>query len=60
MHSRDILLQAKEGDHLDQVHSDLMVLEMIRRRRLIRQSSSSAEAKSLKTRFKGTVCLPLQ
>ncbi len=29
MHSRDILLQAK-WDHLDQVHSDQMVLEMIR------------------------------
>jgi hypothetical protein len=31
MHSRDILLQAK-GDHLDRVHSDQMVLKMIRRR----------------------------
>jgi hypothetical protein len=29
MHSRDILFQAK-GDHLDRVHSDQMVLEMIR------------------------------
>jgi hypothetical protein len=35
MHSRDILLQAK-GDHLDRVHSDQMVLEMIRRGRLVR------------------------
>jgi hypothetical protein len=34
MHSRDILLQAK-GDHLDRVHSDQMVLEMIRRGRLV-------------------------
>ncbi len=32
MHSRDILLQAK-GDYLD---SDQMVLEMIRRGRLVR------------------------
>ncbi len=31
---RDILLQAK-GDHLDRVHSDQMVLEMIRRGRLV-------------------------
>jgi hypothetical protein len=31
----DILLQAK-GDHLDQVHSDQMVLEMIRQGRLVR------------------------
>ncbi len=50
--SRDILLQAK-GDHLDRVHSDQMVLEMIRRGRLVRQSSSSAEAKSLKAKAKG-------
>ncbi len=28
MHSKDFLLQAK-GDHLDQVHSDQVVLEMI-------------------------------
>jgi hypothetical protein len=35
MHSRDILLQAK-GDHLDRVHSDQMVLEMIRQGRLVR------------------------
>ncbi len=34
MHSRDILLQAK-GDHLDRVRSDQMVLEMIRRGRLV-------------------------
>jgi hypothetical protein len=34
MHSRDILLQAK-GDHLDQVHSDQIVLEMIRQGRLV-------------------------
>jgi hypothetical protein len=31
MCSKDILLQAK-GDHLGQVHSDQIVLEMIRRR----------------------------
>jgi hypothetical protein len=35
MHSREILLQAKE-DHLDHVHSDQMVLGMIRRGRLVR------------------------
>ncbi len=35
MHSRDILLQDK-GDHLGQVHSDQMVLEMIRCGRLVR------------------------
>jgi hypothetical protein len=58
MHSRDILLQAKR-DHLDRVHSDQMVLEMIRRGRLVRWSSSSVEAKSLKTRVKGTVQQPL-
>ncbi len=34
MHSRDILQQANE-DHLDRVHSDKMVLEMIRRKRLV-------------------------
>jgi hypothetical protein len=34
MHSRGILLQAK-GDHLDRVHSDQMVLEMIRQGRLV-------------------------
>ncbi len=34
MHSRDILLQAK-GDHLDQVHLDQIVLEMIRQGRLV-------------------------
>ncbi len=35
MRSRDILLQAK-GDHLDRVHSDQMVLKMIRQGRLVR------------------------
>ncbi len=35
MRSRDILLQAK-GDQLDQVRSDQVVLEMIRRGRLDR------------------------
>jgi hypothetical protein len=35
MPSRDILLQAK-GDHLGRVHSDQMVLEMIRRGRQVR------------------------
>ncbi len=35
MRSRDILQQDK-GDHLDQVHSDQMVLEMIRWGRLVR------------------------
>jgi hypothetical protein len=34
MHSRDILRKAK-GDHLDRVHSDQMVLKMIRRGRLV-------------------------
>jgi hypothetical protein len=46
MCSKDILVQAK-GDHLDRVHSDQMVLEMIRLRRLVQQSHSSAKAKSL-------------
>jgi hypothetical protein len=31
----NILVQAK-GDHLDRVHSDQMVLEMIRRGRLVK------------------------
>jgi hypothetical protein len=35
MRSRDILLQAN-GDHLGKVHSDQMVLKMIRRGRLVR------------------------
>jgi hypothetical protein len=34
MHSRDILRKAK-GDHLDRVHSDQMVLEVIRWGRLV-------------------------
>jgi hypothetical protein len=34
MHSREILLQAK-GNHLDRVHSDQMVLKMIRLGRLV-------------------------
>jgi hypothetical protein len=34
MSSREILLQAK-GDHLGRVHSDQMVLKVIRRRRLV-------------------------
>ncbi len=59
MCSRDILQQAK-GDHLDWVHSVQLVLEMIRQGRLVQRSRSSAEAKSLKTRVKGTVRLPLQ
>ncbi len=59
MRSRYILLQAK-GDHLGHVHSDQIVLEMIKRGRLVPKSRSSAEAKSLKTRVKGTVRLPLQ
>jgi hypothetical protein len=59
MRSKDILLQAK-GDHLGQVHSDQMVLEMIRRGRLVRLSRCSAEAKSLKNKVKGTVWLLLQ
>jgi hypothetical protein len=33
-HSRDILHKAK-GDHIDRVHSDQKVLEMIRQGRLI-------------------------
>ncbi len=59
MRSRDFLLQAK-GDHLGRVHSDQTVLEMIRQRRLVWDSCSSVEAKSLKTRVKGTVQQPLQ
>jgi hypothetical protein len=35
MRFRDFLLQAK-GDHLDHVYSDQMVIEMIRRERLVR------------------------
>jgi hypothetical protein len=59
MCSRDILQQAK-GDHLDRVHSVQMVLKMIRQGRLVQRTRSSAEAKSLKTRVKGTVRLPRQ
>jgi hypothetical protein len=51
MHSRDNLLQAKV-DHSDRVHSDQMVHKMIRQRRLVWQSRSSAEAKSLKLGLK--------
>jgi hypothetical protein len=43
-YSRDILHQAK-GDHLDQVHSDQMVLKMI--------SRSSVKAKVSKIGLKG-------
>jgi hypothetical protein len=46
MCSRDILLQAKE-DHLHQVHSDQMVLKMIRGGRLARQSRRSAQLSSV-------------
>jgi hypothetical protein len=59
MRSRDNLQQA-EGDHLDRVHSDQMILKMIGPGRLARYSQSSAEAKSLKTRVKRTVQLLLQ
>ncbi len=59
MHSREILRHAK-GDHLDQVHSDQIVNEMIRQGRLVRWSCSSVKAKRLKTRVKGTAGLPLQ
>jgi hypothetical protein len=59
MCSRDFLQQAK-GDLLDRVHSVQMVLEMIRQGRLVQRTRSSAEAKSLKTRVKGTVRLPCQ
>jgi hypothetical protein len=34
MHSRDVLRNAK-GDHFDRVHSDQMVLKMIRWERLV-------------------------
>jgi hypothetical protein len=37
-----------------------MVLEMIRQGMLVQQSRSSAEAKSLNTKVKGTIWLPLQ
>jgi hypothetical protein len=40
------------GDHLGWAHSDQMVLEMIRRGRLVRSSHSSAEAKVSKPRLK--------
>jgi hypothetical protein len=52
MRSRDILQQAN-GDHLNRVHSDQMVLEMIRRGRLVRYSHSSAEARVSKLGLKG-------
>ncbi len=54
MRSRDILLQAKR-DLRGRVHSYQMFLEMIRWGRLVWQSRSSAETKSLKTMVKGTV-----
>jgi hypothetical protein len=52
MHPRDILRKAK-GDHLDRVHSDHTVLELIRRERLVFFS----EAMSLKTILKKTIRL---
>jgi hypothetical protein len=54
MCSRDILREAKR-DHLDRVHSDQMLLKMIRWGRLVRKSRSSAEATSRKTRVKESV-----
>ncbi len=53
--SRDILQQAKG---IIGIESTQMVLKMIRRGRLVGQSS--AEAKSLKTKGQGTVRLPPQ
>jgi hypothetical protein len=51
MRSKDILLQAK-GNHLGRVHSDQMVLQMIRWRSLVQKGHSSAEAKSSKLGLK--------
>ncbi len=56
MRSRDILHQAKR-DHLD-LRSDGSQDDQAGE--VVRLSHSSAEAKSLKTRVKGTVILPLQ
>jgi hypothetical protein len=52
MHPRDILLKAK-GDHLDQVHSDQMVLVMIRRGRLSGRAAAQQRPRVSKLRAKG-------
>ncbi len=52
MHSRDILLQAT-GDLLDQVHSDQMVLEMIRRGSWSGRAAAQRRPRVSKLRAKG-------
>jgi hypothetical protein len=54
MRSRDILHPAKR-DHLDRVHSDQMVFKMIGV-----GGVGGGQAKSLKTRVKEIIRLPLQ
>jgi hypothetical protein len=44
---------ASQGDHLDQVHSDQIVLEMIRRGRLVRLSKAQQRPRVSKLRAKG-------
>jgi hypothetical protein len=56
MHSRDILHKAK-GGHLDQVHSDQMVLEMIRRGRLVLVIGGQESQNSLKEDYQARVHL---
>jgi hypothetical protein len=52
MHSRDILLQAK-GDHLDRVHSDQMVLDMIRQGCWFGRAVAQRRPRASKLRLKG-------
>ncbi len=42
-----------QGDHLDQVHSDHMVLEMIRQGRLVQKSKAQQRPRVSKLRAKG-------
>jgi hypothetical protein len=48
MYSRDIMHKG-QGDHLDRVHPDQKVLEMIRQGMLVLFMSFSSEVKRLKT-----------
>jgi hypothetical protein len=52
MYSRNILQQAK-GDHLDQVHSDQIVLEMIRWGRLVSRAVAQQRPRVSKLGLKG-------
>ncbi len=44
---------ASQGDHLDRVHSDQIVFEMIRQGRLVRKSKAQRRPRVSKLRAKG-------